>query len=37
MLARWEAEDVAGEPDWDVEDLESVQFAATADADSERT
>ncbi len=25
MLARWEQEDVSGEPDWDVEDIEPMR------------
>ncbi len=28
MLVRWEAEDVTGEPEWDVEDIEPVTLAA---------
>jgi hypothetical protein len=26
MLDRWAAEDVSGEPDWDVEDIEPLRF-----------
>jgi hypothetical protein len=27
MLARWEEEDVSGEPDWDIEDIEPMRFS----------
>ena len=30
MLDRWEAEDVSGEPDWNVEDLEPLRVDAMA-------
>ncbi len=26
MFARWEAEDMSDEPDWDVEDIEPMRF-----------
>ena len=26
MFDRWEAEDVADEPDWDVDDIEPIEF-----------
>jgi hypothetical protein len=36
MLDRWESEDVSGEPDWNVEDLEPVTLRRSAD-DRDRT
>ena len=29
MLARWAAEDVDNEPDWDVNDVERMSFSTT--------
>jgi hypothetical protein len=35
MIERWEAEDISGEPDWRVEDLEPATFRHSP-ADPER-
>jgi hypothetical protein len=35
MLDRWEAEDVSGEPEWSVEELEPVRLRRSS-ADDER-
>ncbi len=31
MMDRWDAEDVAGEPDWDVSDLEPLALRSLSD------
>ncbi len=33
MLDRWDAEDVSGEPEWDVEDLEPVKLRQPSASD----
>jgi hypothetical protein len=30
MLSRWQAEDIDDEPEWDVSDIQSLEFRATS-------
>jgi hypothetical protein len=36
MLDRWAAEDVSGEPDWSVEDLEPIAIRRSTDDENPR-